>query len=37
MDNEKIKSILLELENTEIDFSVIQTGKERVFEIKAIE
>lgn len=28
MDNEKIKSILLELENTEIDFSVIQTGKE---------
>lgn len=28
MDNEKIKSILLEIESTEIDFSVIQTGKE---------
>lgn len=28
MDNEKIKSILLELEEAAIDFSVIQTGKE---------
>ncbi|MCQ2590106.1 MAG: hypothetical protein MJ179_06745 [Treponema sp.] len=28
MDNEKIKSLLLEIENTEIDFTVTQTGKE---------
>lgn len=28
MDNEKIKEILLSLQNTELDFTVIQTGKE---------
>lgn len=28
MDNEKIKSILLDLEQPELDFTVIQTGKE---------
>lgn len=28
MDNEKIKAMLLEIESTDIDFNVIQTGKE---------